>query len=510
MADEMSQGIYETDHLDSLGSGDATGSAPASVPSGQGSALAISRSDSGLEQVQAERAESGNGAECAQDGSDESGNYGKGEMDGGAEAPESQPGGKGEGIAGKPESQPADGKGEGGSEETAIQAAVASRTPTRGIQANTLAVAVCVGLLVALTMLGSMLNVGDHLMAAHPVLGWVFYALIIALVIVGIVVPVVKVAKRPIFSLYQLRDEKGRAKRRRCRMLADNLIANTNLSDKEIYELEGYLERGDEADDLLIEFFKSRFVPAIDTDTKRAASTAFFIAAVSRSPLISTVTMLSICLDLVRAIVETCGFRPTNVGLARLYVRVMISALIIGGIEDSDLSDLLGQLMGGGAGARVGGAVLGATAEGLVSAFLVFRVGVLTKKWLIAADGPVSMAAIRRTSYREALAMMRTSEFMDTVTDTVKQTTGTVASSVASAVKHKADSVTENVANAVKHTTDSVVDSVSSTVNAATETVTDTFNTATESVASQFNAAKKSVADKVKAFFHPDDHNLLE
>ena len=328
-------------------------------------------------------------------------------------------------------------------------AATARAANQRQPKVGTVVIIVCVAALVALTMLGSMLNVGDHLALLHPVLGGIFYALIVALVAIGIVVPIVKVAKKPIFSLYQLRDEHGHAKRRRCRMLADNLIANTDLTDEEIAELEGFLQKGDEVDDLLIDFFNQHCIPAIDTETKRAASTAFFIAAVSRSPLISTVTMLSICLDLVRSIVETCGFRPTNLGLARLYMRVMLSALIIGGIEDSDLSDLLGQLMGGGAGARAGGIVLGATAEGLVSAFLVFRVGVLTKKWLTAADGPVSMASIRRTSYREALALMRTSEFMQTVTDTVKQTTSAVATGVAKSTANAARSTVDAAKSAL-------------------------------------------------------------
>lgn len=223
-------------------------------------------------------------------------------------------------------------------------------------------------------------------------------------------------------------------------MLVDNLVANTELTDEEIAQLQGYLQAGDEADDLLIDFFTKHCTPAIDEATKRSATTAFFVSAVAHSPLISVVTMLSLCLDLVRTIVEICGFRPTNLGLARLYTRVMISALIIGGIEDSDLSDLLGQLMGGGAGARVGGIVLGATAEGFVSAFLVFRVGVITKRYLTAADGPTRMASIRRTSYREALSLMRTSGFMQTVTDAMKQTSSTVATSVAESVTNVAKS----------------------------------------------------------------------
>lgn len=331
---------------------------------------------------------------------------------------------------------------------TAGQQAIHVETPIRKSNAGTYAVVICVVLLVALTMLGAMLNVGDHLSAAHPALGWVFYSILVALVIVGIIIPIVKVSRRPIFSLYQLHDEQGHAKRRRCQMLVDNLVANADLTEEEIVQVQGFLQKGDEADDLLIDFFNEHCTPKIDSETKRAATTAFFIAAIARSPLIGMVTMLSICLDLVRSIVELCGFRPTNLGLARLYSRVMISALIIGGIEDSDLSDLLGQLMGGGAGARAGGIVLGATAEGLVSAFLVFRVGVITKRWLTAADGPERMSSIRRTSYREALSLMRTSGFMQTVTNAMKETTSNVASSAARSVADAAKSTVEDIKSA--------------------------------------------------------------
>ena len=344
------------------------------------------------------------------------------------------------------------------------QDAVPVAVPPRRSNATTIAVAACIAALLALTILGSMLNVGDHLAAAHPVLGWVFYGLLIALVIIGIIVPVIKVAKRPIFSLYQLRDEHGHAKRRWCKLLVDNLIANTPLTDEEIAELQSYLQAGDAADDLLIAFFNERCVPAIDDETKRAATTAFLVSAVSHSPLISTVTMLSICLDLVRNIVETCGFRPTNLGLARLYTRVVISALIIGGIEDADLSDLLGQLMGGGAGARAGGFFLGATAEGLVSAFLVFRVGVITRRWLTAADGPARMSAIRRTSYREALAMMRTSGFMTYVAETVKTTSTNVAAGVAASMANAARSTAEQARDSARATVDQARESARSSM----------------------------------------------
>ncbi|MBO4365785.1 MAG: DUF697 domain-containing protein [Eggerthellaceae bacterium] len=381
------------------------------------------------------------------------------------------------------------------SEDTAAAVATAAqfsysqkRTPKTG----TYVILACVIALLALSLLGSLMNVGDHLMAAHPALGWLFYGLIVALVVAGIIVPVVKVAKRPIFSLYQLHDETGHAKQRRCRMLVDNLVANTPLTDQEIAELQKYLQAGDRADDLLIAFFNEHCTPLIDEQTKHAATTAFLISAISHSPLISTVTMLSICLDLVRSIVETCGFRPTNLGLARLYTRVVISALIIGGIEDADLSDLLGQLMGGGAGARAGGFFLGSAAEGLVSAFLVFRVGVITKKWLTTADGPVRMSAIRRTSYREALAMMRTSGFMTTVADTVKETSASVASSMATSVVDAAKTSMEQAKSRGRSTVDQAYSQARSTMEQARSSMEHTMEQARTSVEHTVESAKEA------------------
>jgi putative membrane protein len=318
-------------------------------------------------------------------------------------------------------------------------------TEPRRSRTTTYVVLACVIALVALSLLGALLNVGDHLSAAHPALGVVFYALIAVLVIVGIIVPIVKISQRPVFSLHELRDEKGAAKRRRCRMLVDNLKANCDLSTEEVAQLEGYLKQGD-CDEELIAFFERRIVPGIDSETKATATTAFFVAAIAHSPLISTVTMLSLCFDLVRSIVEHCGFRPTNLGLAHLYTRVMLSALIIGGIEDADLSELFGQMLGGGAGARAGGLVLGSATDGLVSAFLVFRVGVITKRWLRSADGPANLRSLRRSTYKEALHMMRDSDFVSTVTAALKEMTGTVTRTVT-------DHVVDHVSEAGRKTT---------------------------------------------------------
>ena len=355
----------------------------------------------------------------------------------------------------------------------------------------------CLVALLALSLLGSLMNVGDHLFGVHPTLGWIFYGLLVVLVALGVIVPIVQVARRPIFSLYQLRDEEGRARKRYCRLLADNLIQNGGLSDDEIAQVERALASDDRADDLLIDFFEERIVPGLDDETKRAASTAFFVAAISRSPLISTVTMLALCLDLVRNIVERCGFRPTNAGLARLYIRVMISALIIGGIEDSDLGDAMSQALGGGVGAHAGGLVIGAVAEGMVSAFLVFRVGIITKRWLTAADGPVRMRQLRRASYRESLVLMRDSGWATEVVDTLKKMTGTATAAAAGAVASAAGSAVGNATAAVAGAAGSVATSVA---EAAREAAYPTTNAAGATFEGAFETAQ-DIVGRVRGIF---------
>ena len=323
-----------------------------------------------------------------------------------------------------------------------------SAAPAKRTSKLTYVIVGCVIALVAFVLLGSLLNVGDHLMDAHPALGWVFYGIICALVIIGIIVPVVKVIRRPVYSLHQIRDEKGRAKTSRIETIVDNLEAGGNLTEEETLQLRACLTGRDDADDKLIEFFDEHLVPRMDAETKRTASTAFFVSAICHSPLVNIVTMLSLCLDLVRSIVETCGFRPTNLGLAKLYTRVMLSALIIGGIEDSDLSDLFAQLLGGGAGARFGGLVIGSATEGIVSAFLVFRVGVICRKWLTTADGAASMRAIRRSSYREALSLMRSEDFMANLSEQIKHFGSTVAQGARQKAANTARSAVESMKSA--------------------------------------------------------------
>lgn len=308
----------------------------------------------------------------------------------------------------------------------------------RDANANKISAAVflsSLAVLLALAVLSSILALGDRLSAAHPVFGIVFYLVLCLVAVLGIIVPVFRVASRPVFSLYRLRDERGRSRVLWCRRLRNNLLHNASLTQEELDELQRCPAMREGEAEELIGFFEAHIVPRIEEQTKRSARFAFGATAVSQSSLVDAVTMLSVSFDLIRSIVEACGFRPSNLVVMRLYLRVMASALVAGGIEEMDLDTLLAGMVGGGTSARVSGLVVASAAQGFVNAFLVFRIGCITRRYLCAVDGPISMKEAKKGSYAEALSKMKSSGFMKDAATFVKERAAAAANSVSQSVK---------------------------------------------------------------------------
>lgn len=175
--------------------------------------------------------------------------------------------------------------------------------------------------------------------------------------------------------------------------------------------------------------------PTVNDTIKSSAKRAFFTSVIARGALVEALTMVSISLDLVRSIVQNCGFRPTRPALGRLYFRVMLSAVVAGSVEDLDLNDMFSQAMGTGAGAKASGLLLGSTADGLVGAFLVFRIGVITRDMLFSEQAPAPREQVRRASFQSALDLMKSTGFIGEMLAWVKSGATDMAKSAGSAVQ---------------------------------------------------------------------------
>lgn len=289
-------------------------------------------------------------------------------------------------------------------------------------------------------LLSGLVSLGQQMGSVSPILGGFYWLVVLACLGAGIVWPIVSVWRRPIFSMYMLRDRDGRARFYWCRKLTDNLKKNTELTSDETAQLEDFLKQGNQADDLLIEFFTEKFSPVIDSEIKSAAKTAFVTTAISQTAFYDMFSMLSVNLHLIRTIVESCGYRPSGAALLGLYVRILKATFLAGGLEEMDLEELL-PLVTGNAAMKLPGLVFASAAQGTVNAFMTIRVGILTKKYLFSADGPIEMTQARKDSYKEAIEFLKKCELHKDVLAMVGRTARGAKEAAAWSVKK----VIENV-----------------------------------------------------------------
>jgi len=124
--------------------------------------------------------------------------------------------------------------------------------------------------------------------------------------------------------------------------------------------------------------------------------------------------------------VEICGFRPNNVQVFRLYLRVLSMTMLAGALEDINMEDLVSKATESTFGKALG-LVSASAVQGTVNALTTLRIGVITKNYLLNADVSMTRKELRKKSYTEAFGILQNilkqnfGEKVDKVKDPVKR-----------------------------------------------------------------------------------------
>lgn len=267
---------------------------------------------------------------------------------------------------------------------------------------------VALAILVLLGLISSALEIGERLRNIHFSLEIAFYALIVIVILVGIVYPIVSVFNKPIFSLDQIHDVNGNVKLKWCKKIVNNLIENTDLSEEEQIQVRGFLKEGNEADDRLIEFFDRKIAPEINSEIFKTARRAFIVTAASQNSVFDMLGMASLNFMLIKKITELCGFRPNNLQLARLYVRVLSMTVMAGVLESVNVEGIVSKVAESFVSAPFAsliGVAFSSLMQGATNALMTVRLGVMTKNFLLNADVSKTRSEIRKESFKEALSI---------------------------------------------------------------------------------------------------------
>ena len=226
----------------------------------------------------------------------------------------------------------------------------------------------------------------EHFEWQNRWLKYAFYGLVLFIIVFGIIYPIVKVFFAPVFSLNRLHDKKGRAKLRWCHRLVRNVVQNCDLTDEERSEIrQCFINKKDDIDDAIIEFFKKNIAPKIYSEAFTTAKNVCVVTAVSQKSSIDMIATVTAQFSLVKRIVEICGFRPTTPALINLYLKVMMFTLLAGSLEEADLETLL-PLCSGTVLEKIGGVFVVSAIQGIVNAYTTLRVAMITKHLLFDSE----------------------------------------------------------------------------------------------------------------------------
>lgn len=277
-------------------------------------------------------------------------------------------------------------------------------------------------ILFLLGIIEEIITIGEKLGNMNQFLAYVYYALMGIIVVLGVIYPIFAVFTAPIFSLKNLRYADGRAKKKWCKRMVNNLLRNLELSNEERDELKHFGDYEDLMDDKIIAFFNKKIVPQINEEVYDTAKKILIITSLSQNSLYDTLGMASANFCMVRRIIEICGFRPTTPQVIGLYLKILSYSFVTGALEDMDVEELFALATETSVG-KIGGVLLSSVTQGTVNALMTLRIAMITKNYLINSDVGQTKKELRKKSFLEATEFLKeilSNSFETHITEPIK------------------------------------------------------------------------------------------
>ncbi len=276
--------------------------------------------------------------------------------------------------------------------------------------------AVAIFMVVAISLVGNIITIGDKAAEIHPWVGWGFYIVLGLFVLRFIAWPTLKFVCTP--------ELKGDERERIDEMEEDELssyIKRLSLTQQERdllataeSQLEGakmVLKRRDEEATKLV---------------RKAALNVFIVTGISQNGSFDIITAFGMNIQMINRLVSLRHRRPSFTQLLELYVVILSSTLIIS-LTDNILDEIdTGELLGSAAGG-IAKALISSSINGAMNAYMTLRIGKMTMKYLEMGSKyfKQNRSKIRREARRSALKEVPAiaKSGLDSITSAVKSST---------------------------------------------------------------------------------------
>ena len=264
-------------------------------------------------------------------------------------------------------------------------------------------------LVILLFVASSVINVGEKfrgLGSYGKYIEWGFYILVVILLWILIFNPIRIIVTSPDLSVITTFDSDDKKYNHLYKKVAKNIVKNNELSDENKLLLTEYKNVNELKLNLQVVFDKE-VKKQLNKIIISRAKTVMISTAISQNAHIDMFTVYAVNLNLIKTLVEKCGFRPSYKNLSKLSVKVLGTALIADGLQSLSLDDVLpNSAMGVLNNIPLIKPVLSSIMQGVANALLTIRVGVVTRKYLFKDGSVITREDIRSQAWKESLKLI--------------------------------------------------------------------------------------------------------
>lgn len=267
-------------------------------------------------------------------------------------------------------------------------------------------IAICCLILFALILISSLIDIGEKLRQIHWSVEVVFYCICALLIFFGIINPIRIIMTSPDLKIVTSFDQEDPRIYKTYKMVAKNIVQNNELPEESQTLLTNYQTR----EELLINL-QYVFQVNIKKDLNRIivnyAKTVLISTAICQSARFDMITVFTVNLQMIKKLVEKCGFRPTYKNLSKLTINVFGTALIAEGLENMRLEDILPtSSLTAISEIPFIKPLLSSVIQGITNALLTMRIGCVTRRYLFMDGAVITKEEIRKQSLKEAAKLL--------------------------------------------------------------------------------------------------------
>jgi len=268
---------------------------------------------------------------------------------------------------------------------------------------------IAIGVLIVflLILLSSVLDVGERLRSLGQPVEIGFYILVGLLIYFLILNPIRIIAFAPAFSVQRILEDGNTKPRSVYRKIAKNLIKSGNLTDEDIALIKEKNDGAEELKDALALIFNRTIKKQLNKIIINNAKTVMISTAISQNGRFDMLTVMVVNIKMVKELVVKCGFRPSFKNLSKLTVNVFTTALIAEGLEGLDFNEIFPTTTTGiFADIPFIKPITASLIQGISNGLLTARIGIVTRKFLLADGREITKSDIRKQSLKESVVIL--------------------------------------------------------------------------------------------------------